>query len=294
MGVEAGVAAGSFGGGGGVGRFFRAVLSDARWLLGEAYELLKVVVELMTFVLAIRLMRSKNGLERFEGAGYLVWAIALWAFAIPELYGAFAGHNGRVPTLSNTVGNILYSANELSFDVVGVVVLGVMHAVRVQLPARQQVQDVPPDTPVGAHRKAVPRGRSGRLAPTDPQTVLPIVAWYYPVAGAIVVAAFLVPILTGASKQHVGEWGYGALGVVLFLIPGVLAYRHARLVPFPTLFTTFLDLERRSPPLAIVVGTGLVFLMIHLILYPFPAIIPDLQGFHHHCQQTPRPAICTK
>ena len=59
-------------------------------------------------------------------------------FAIPELYGVFAGHNGRIPTLSNTVGNLLDAHDYLSVFVVAILVFAVIHVVRIQLPVHRR------------------------------------------------------------------------------------------------------------------------------------------------------------
>jgi len=41
-------------------------------------------------------------------------------------------------------------------------------------------------------------------------------------------------------------------------------------VPFPTLFRTVADLERRWRPVAMIVVAGLVILMLHLVFFPWP------------------------
>jgi hypothetical protein len=64
------------------------------------------------------------------------------------------------------------------------------------------------------------------------------------------------------------------------IVPGWLAYKHGRLVPFPTLFATLKNLEKRAPHFTIVLASGLAILMIHLILYPWPATIPDTNRLH--------------
>jgi hypothetical protein len=50
----------------------------------------------------------------------------------------------------------------------------------------------------------------------------------------------------------------------------VLAYWFAREVPWPTLLATITSLERRWRPAAAVALAGLVILMIHLALPPWP------------------------
>jgi hypothetical protein len=64
------------------------------------------------------------------------------------------------------------------------------------------------------------------------------------------------------------------------IVPGWLAYKHGQLVPFPTLFATLKNLERRAPRFTIALASGLAILMVHLILYPWPATIPDTNRLH--------------
>jgi hypothetical protein len=56
-------------------------------------------------------------------------------------------------------------------------------------------------------------------------------------------------------------------------------------VPFPTLFATMQALERRVRLAAVVFAAGIAILLIHLALYPWPAVIPDLQDLHHRYEQ---------
>jgi hypothetical protein len=61
-------------------------------------------------------------------------------------------------------------------------------------------------------------------------------------------------------------------------------------VPFPTLFETFRDFARLDPIklFATVLGGGIVVLLIHLVLYPWPSIIPDLQDLNEQNKQLER------
>jgi hypothetical protein len=299
----------------GAGALGTAIFADAWWVVEQVILLLWFIVQFMLFILGIRLIRRPSKADNYEGWGYIAWAVAAWAFAIPELYGTIAGHNGRVPTLSNTVGNLLNHRDYLSVVVVGLLFFGVLHVVRVQIPAAlataaaaepateaesgspgESATDAdsgPGNPPPDAFE--VPAGASGRATDAPATEQLPVVMAYDVIALIAVGLAFLIPVLLASSKQVVGESGYGALGVALFFIPGMLAYRHKRLVPLPSLFTTILNLETHSRPVAILFGAGFVFLTIHLIFYPFPSIIPDIQGLHHHCSPpagVPKPAIC--
>ena len=56
------------------------------------------------------------------------------------------------------------------------------------------------------------------------------------------------------------------------IIPNALAFWFAKEVPFPTLYRTVADLERRWRPAAMVIVVGLVVLMFHLVFFPWPDI----------------------
>ena len=278
------------------------IFADLIWLVGEALKVLWVMLRLMLFIEARQLAKSKSDRRRYEGHGYFIWALALSMFAIPELYGAIAGKNGRLPTLSNTVGNLLNLHDWMSVFVVGLLFFGVAHVAKVGVPKRRHARRQHEQTPesIAAQRAAAPlqgkwtltAAESGRVAAAHEDNVLPVYLRYELIAIGATAVAFSVPLALGASKQVVGECGYAMLFVVLFFVPGILAYRHDSLAPFPGLFLTMANLENKSKPVAVILGAGLVFLAIHLTFYPFPSIIPDIQGLHHHCQNVSDPSLC--
>jgi hypothetical protein len=65
---------------------------------------------------------------------------------------------------------------------------------------------------------------------------------------------------------------YGLIAIFLVIIPNALAFWFAKEVPFPTLYRTVADLERRWRPAAMVIVAGLVVLMLHLVFFPWPDI----------------------
>jgi hypothetical protein len=73
---------------------------------------------------------------------------------------------------------------------------------------------------------------------------------------------------------------YGLIALFWMVIPAAYAYFGGKDVPFPTLFATIQALEQRVRVVAIVFAAGITVLMIHLALYPWPAVIPDLQDLH--------------
>lgn len=271
--------------------------ADVAWFLQEAVGVVVIALRLMFFLYAIPLMRSADSEERYEGHGYFVWAAALWTFVVPEVYGFAAGKQGRLPTLSNTVGNLLNAHDWISVLVIGLLFASVIHVARVQLPAQRRRRERRAAARVGVLSTThwtLTAAESGRVTSVEGEVNLPVDARYEIYAIALTAIAFATPMLAGAGKQIVGECGYGVLFVLLFFVPGILAYRHDTLAPFPGLFTTVGFLERKSPAVALVVGGGLAFLALHLTFYPFPSILPDIQGLHHHCQTVSDPTLCVK
>ena len=76
--------------------------------------------------------------------------------------------------------------------------------------------------------------------------------------------------MTSGGFWVLGYVIYGLIAIFLVIIPSVLAYWFAREVPWPTLLATITSLERRWRPAAAVVLAGLVILLIHLALPPWP------------------------
>ena len=110
---------------------------------------------------------------------------------------------------------------------------------------------------------------------------------FFPVAATAVIAGSAI---SRASDPHdkyaLGRTFYGLLGLFWVVLPTLIAYpRRGREAPFTTLFQTLRNLERRLRPLAVVLAWGLVVLVIHLVLYPWPAIIPDLKDLHDTYQR---------
>ena len=118
---------------------------------------------------------------------------------------------------------------------------------------------------------------------------------YYVFAVVLVAAGYLAPrAVDSSNKQLIGESLYGAIGLVLFVIPSWFSYRLGRMVPFPPLFETFQDIEDRAKWLAVVFAAGVVVLLIHLTFYPWTDVLPDLQHLHKYCQQHAGVALCHK
>ena len=87
------------------------------------------------------------------------------------------------------------------------------------------------------------------------------------------------------DKYLLGEVLYSLIGFWWIVLPGWLAYKHGRVVPFPTLFRTVRNLEQRARVVAAVFAAGIAVLLIHLALHPWPSVISDLQDLHQKYEQ---------
>ena len=93
---------------------------------------------------------------------------------------------------------------------------------------------------------------------------------YVPLALAAIAVGSIIAAVVSGDYWVQGYVIYGLIAVFLVIIPSVLAYWFAREVPWPTLLTTIMNLERRWRPAAAVVLAGLVILLFHLALPPWP------------------------
>lgn len=224
--------------------------------------------------------------------GYLVWGVAGAVIAVPEITAAV--DSGALPftTISAMVGHLERHHNWVELIVVAAIVFAVFSTVR-----------VPPRTRSGVARATTgqqpirtPGGRLTLRAPTRTAAAAEFdeedASWIF------MAAAVLSAAVVAAATWAVSHWCddvhhyrpayalYGLLGLLWLVVPSVLAFGLGRDMPFPTLFRTVNNLEEwlrsRSWPLSLgpllgwlvayVILAGLVILLLHLTLYPYPNI----------------------
>jgi hypothetical protein len=210
--------------------------------------------------------------------GYGVWLTMGAVIAIPEIWAALDDY-APWPTISGTVGHLEYRWPVIALIVVALIVFGVFHGIR--FPVTQDAA-----LARQADGRELRRTPTGRLTlQADPEGV----SWLWLVASAVVVvvASFAAPRIWPHNRFLVGYVLYGLIAVLWVILPSCLAYWAGKDVAFPTLFRTAYDLERRLRILAVALLALLVALLIHLALYPWPAIIPDLQRLHSDHPPTP-------
>lgn len=219
--------------------------------------------------------------------GYLIWGIAAAVIAIPELLAAAGAGLGflHFKTISETTGHLERYHPWVELVVVAAIVFFAYSYFRT--------------SPHADRGPNLGRTRGGRLTMDDhaddearerfddrePRRI-------FLVAAAVVLLG--VALATWAAVQwwdderhfHPSYVLYGLLFLFWLVIPSLVVFFGGREVPFPTLYRTVRNLEewlahKRLPwnlgPLlawfvTYVILAGLVILLIHLTLYPYPNI----------------------
>ena len=207
-----------------------------------------------------------------ELAGYGVWGFTGAVIAVPELWAAVDSDHVPWPTISGTVGYLEYWHTWVAVIIIGVLVWAVFHAVKYS-------------GGVGGGQ----RTPGGRFTPgearQDPLRKALAIAYYTLALGCAIAGPLLVRSARSHDKYLMGEVLYGSIGFFGVVVPSVVAMIFRKDVPFPTLFWTIQKLEERVRPVAIVFAAGINVLLVHLALYPWPSVIPDLQDLHAKNQQ---------
>jgi hypothetical protein len=197
--------------------------------------------------------------------GYAVWLLVGLVFGVPESWAGIT--SPPWPALSDTIGHLEQAWHPARVIVVTLIVFAAFHAVTYP-PGRAGEPAAPASTP--------PRGRTpcGRIARagTGAAGAVPVLV-YFPVAIGVVAGGSILAAAAGGGRFVLGDVIYGLIAIFLVLIPNALAFWFAADVPFPTLYRTIANLERRWRPAAMVIVAGLVVLAIHLVFFPWPDIL---------------------
>ena len=204
-------------------------------------------------------------MDRRLAAGYIVWAATAIVVGVPEIWAVVDSDGVPWPTISGTMVSLESEHDWVAVVVVGLLVWALFHALR---------------RPVFAAA-----ARVGIIA-------VPAVV-YFPIGVAVVAGSSLgVYLADRGDRRLLGYVLYGTIALTLVVVPGLLEWRLGRRVPFATLFDVVRDLETRIRIAAVVVAAGVVVLAVHLVFYPWPAIIPDVKRLHDylHCRPTAQKA----
>jgi hypothetical protein len=226
-----------------------------------------------------------SGVGRREAWGYGVWLTFGLIVAVPELWAAGWKDSAKWPTISSTVGDLEYRHTWVALVVVAVIVLSLYSAFRYPptltgvLPPKDGGAGLPGD-PTLPYR--TPGGGRVTLS-TTPVYEVAAGLYFFGALVAIGVGTAIAAIKTDIDDEFaVGRTLYGLTAFAWVVLPSLLAWPKwlAVDVPYPTLYETVRSLEHRLRILALAVAGGLAILLIHLVLYPWPSIIPDVQRLH--------------
>ena len=214
---------------------------------------------------AHRLRARFRGVGARERWGYGVWLFVGLMFGVPESWAGIT--NPPWPALSDTVGHLEALWHPVRVIAVALIVFMAFHALSYppgqtgEFPARE-----------GEPKRArTPGGRVARRG-TGAACAVPVLA-YFPLAVGVVAGGSVIAAIAGSDMFVLGYVIYGLIAIFLVIIPNALAFWFAKEVPFPTLYRTVADLERRWRPAAMVIVAGLVVLMFHLVFFPWPDIL---------------------
>jgi len=235
--------------------------------------------------------------------GYLLWSVALAFFFVPEILAASKSADSRLPftTLSGLVGHLEYRYPAFEVITTAVIVFTLL-----------SIRRVPPQTSSGRRTqpredKLPHRTAGGRITFKTTAAVAADPNRYdaerAPVWGllpaAVLAAALLIAFGTIAARLwwpdsppshdqtnalfHPGYVLYGSIALLWFVVPSLYAFFAGGDAPFPTLFRTLFNFEHWLRDhgelgkaiawlLSFLLVWGFVFLLFHLVFYPFPDI----------------------
>jgi hypothetical protein len=228
------------------------------------------------------------GVTRSEKWGYVVWSVVGAAIAVPEIWAAAAGNAFIWPTISGTVGHL-----EDRWAIVALVPVALLAGAALALGRFHNGVTLQAD---GEALIRTPEGRLAKagkveLAPDKPVPEIVVnpslglagrrswsVLRYVLLSVAIISVCSLVASTSG-NKWLTGYVLYSLIFIFGMVIPNALAYWKRRDVPFTTLLFTLRTLQRRLHLVAVVIAAGLMVLLLHLAIYPWPDLARDAAGY---------------
>ena len=209
---------------------------------------------------------------RRELWGYVVWGIGTIVVLIPEITAA-ADNKVPWPTISATVGHLEYMHDWIGLIVVGSIVFLTLQLIRYPLNSATATQTGSVTKLKRNSLGRIVRINSSRGNEPDEISLMMVLAALFVVGIGSLVASEL-----DTNRFVLAYVLYGLIVISFVVVPSVLAFCWSRDIAFPTLFRTLADLERRAHLVAVLIIIGLVILLIHLALYPWPNIFHVLRS----------------
>jgi hypothetical protein len=224
------------------------------------------------------------GVTKSEAWGYVVWSIVGAAVAAPEIWAAVSGSDFIWPTISGTVGHL-----EDKWSVVALAPVALIAGAAFTVGRFQEGVALQTDGEVLARTPEGRLAKSGNVeeipGPYDQLVKFSLEGrrtWrvfpYFAVATAATVA-FSLLAAAGNNKWLTGYVLYSLIAIFGLIIPNALAYWRKTDVKFSTLFFTLRTLERRLHLVAIAIAAGLMILLFHLAIYPWPDLARDSASY---------------
>jgi hypothetical protein len=219
--------------------------------------------------------------------GYLVWVIAAIVIVIPELTAAAAGNVLPFTTISTMVGHLERHHPWVELLVVAGIVFVVFSMVKVSPRGEQEERSSgePQRTPGGRLTVQTPEKSAAAFDEEEAPGWFAVAA-LGSLAGIAVATWAASWWWDDGSHYRPAYVLYGLLAVLWLVVPSVYAFLKGKDPPFPTLFRSVGNLEdwlrARTWPHSLgrvtgwlvgyVILAGLVILLLHLTLYPYPDI----------------------
>jgi hypothetical protein len=209
--------------------------------------------------------------------GFLAWGLVGLVIAIPELFAA-AVSRSPWPTISGTVGHL-----ESRWAFVAVIVVAVI----VALAARVAALIIPllgstasPEDPSPTAESVAAEAVKRELRRANGTAAAQAGGWrrrfvfaYFPSSIVVVALAGYIASQTSTNRWILGYVIYGLIAVFGILIPSILTrVENVPNPPFTSIFVTISALFTYQRWIATIVVIGLVILLIHLALYPWPDV----------------------
>jgi hypothetical protein len=199
-------------------------------------------------------LESDPTVPALEKRGYALWIPLAIFIAVPEILAALSKHLQNAipwPTISSMTGHLESMKDWVALIPVAIITMVAYH-----------VASYPSERKKDGH--ALRRGKENETRELPYGGVYVV---FVLLAGA---ATALIAYAAGASKYRLGYALYSVLALLGIVVPSILSYWRGEILGAPPLFKTVADLQKRLHWVAVVLVAGLVVLLIHLALYPWP------------------------